>query len=65
MIQKSPARLLIAAIAFLLGAGACVWFFRWWLGASLSALVGGYLLVWATAGKARWCRECKTFRLTP
>ncbi len=44
---------------------------RWRLllvGSALSAsvvlaVVGVYLILWATLGKGLWCRQCKTFRV--
>jgi hypothetical protein len=35
--------------------------FAWVIGL-FAALVGIYLLLWATLGKGRWCRQCKIFR---
>ena len=32
-----------------------------WAPGIILALTGAYLLVWATLGKARWCRDCKKF----
>jgi hypothetical protein len=33
---------------------------RWWLVLALPiASVGAYLLLWATYGRAEWCRTCK------
>jgi hypothetical protein len=65
MIQKSRARLLVAGLGFLAVAGAVFYLRRWWPVGFVAALIGAYLLVWATAGKARWCRECKSFRVVP
>ncbi len=31
--------------------------------AILLVIVGAYLIVWATLGKAMWCRNCKKFPL--
>jgi hypothetical protein len=33
-----------------------------WVPAIVAFLAGGYLVLWATTGKGRWCRQCKTFR---
>ncbi|HET7535157.1 MAG TPA: hypothetical protein VFJ90_01790 [Candidatus Didemnitutus sp.] len=63
MIQKSRRRLLGTGIAFLLASGIAYWFPRVWPVAVVAGLTGAYLIVWATAGKGRWCRECKTFRI--
>ncbi len=61
MIQKSKSRLIIAGF-IMIAAAASAFAIRWFLlPGIILALTGIYLLVWATLGKARWCRNCKTF----
>ena len=63
MIQKSQARLVTVGIASIATLGLAVVVPALWAPCIIAALTGTYLLVWATAGKARWCRQCKTFRI--
>lgn len=65
MIQKSKARLIIVGFC-LLASLAIAFVFPWfWAPGIIAALTGIYLLVWATLGKARWCRNCKKFAVLP
>jgi uncharacterized paraquat-inducible protein A len=32
-----------------------------WFPAIILFLAGAYLVVWATLGRGRWCRQCKSF----
>jgi len=48
----------------LLAAGGLPRFNAWlWMPAILAILTGVYLIYWATAGKGRWCRQCKAIRI--
>ena len=63
MIQKSRARLLAVGFCFLALAGLAAAFRVLWVPGAIAALASAYLITWATAGKGRWCRQCKTFRI--
>jgi hypothetical protein len=64
LIQKSKARLVIAGLA-MIASVAIAWVFPWfWLPGTILALSGIYLLIWATLGRARWCRNCKKFSVS-
>ena len=62
MIQRK--RWLLAVVGVALCAAPLIAYFiaLLWVPAIVMVLAGGYLLLWATAGKGRWCRQCKTFR---
>ena len=63
LIQKSRPRLLLVGLTMLAApALARVWTVLW-VPAIVLALTGIYLVVWATLGRARWCRNCKKFPL--
>jgi hypothetical protein len=63
LIQKNRWRL--AAVGAVLCASMVIAMYLpyLWLPCIVLALVGAYLLVWATLGKGQWCRQCKTFRV--
>lgn len=61
MIRKSPARLLFVGLVFLLAAVLIGLRLGHWWPAFLFGPVGAYLVVWATLGRAAWCRNCKKF----
>ena len=64
MIQKSRSRLIAVGffmVALLSLAGMLPFL---WIPCVLVALTGVFLIVWATAGKGRWCRQCKTFKVS-
>jgi hypothetical protein len=61
VVHKGRARL--AAVGGLMLAGLGLGFL-WpplWAPAVVLGLTGAYLLVWASAGRGRWCRGCKRF----
>jgi len=61
MIQKSRARLIVVGPGMIASVGIA-FVFRWfWAPGIILALTGICLLVWATLGQARWCRNCKKF----
>ncbi len=64
MIQKSKARLLSVGLGMI--ASIIIAFFMplFWAPGIILALTGIYLVVWATLGKARWCRNCKKFSIS-
>jgi hypothetical protein len=61
MIQKSRGQILLAAVIFLLSPVVTLGVPYFWGPAVLFVLIGLYLVVWATAGRGRWCRTCKRF----
>jgi hypothetical protein len=63
MIQKSRARLFFVGVLFLASNTLALRFPVLKIPCVVASLTGIYLLVWALAGKGRWCRECKTFRI--
>ena len=64
MIQMSRSRLLVVGIGMIASVGLAVVVPVLWVPGIIAALTGVFLVVWATAGKGRWCRQCKTFRLS-
>ncbi len=63
MIQKNRGRL-IAAGVLMLASLALAWVIPYfWAPGIILSLTGGYLLIWATLGRACWCRNCKTFNV--
>lgn len=63
LIQKSRARLLLVGLAMLASLALPLVWPVLWAPVVVLALTGGYLLVWAMLGRARWCRSCKKFPL--
>jgi len=62
MIQKSKVNLISIGILFVASFLALVFFIRVLFAPGLIlGTTGIYLLVWATFGKASWCRNCKKF----
>ena len=61
MIQKSRSRLVVVGVLMLAALGlGFVWPPLWPL-ALILGLTGGYLLAWASVGRALWCRGHKGF----
>jgi hypothetical protein len=61
VVQKNRLRLVLVGCALLFVPLPLLW---WWdiiLPVSLLALIGCYLVLWATFGRGRWCRGCKRF----
>lgn len=53
-------KLLITVGVAMIGSVAAIFFSRWLaLPAAAATVVGAYLILWATRGKALWCRSCK------
>ena len=63
MIEKNKARLVIAGLGMIASVALALVFPLFWLPGIILGLTGIYLLVWATVGRARWCRNCKKFSL--
>jgi len=64
MIQKSRSRLLVVGVGLVATLALAPAFPMLWVPAVVAGVTGLYLIVWATAGNARWCRQCKTFRIS-
>ena len=62
LIQKSRWRLFIVGTVMSALIVFAVFFPYLWVPGIVFALAGIYLIVWATLGRGRWCRQCKTFR---
>lgn len=62
MIQKSRLRLIMVGLGLIVSSGLAVVIPALWIPCLIGAFTGIFLLVWATAGKGRWCRQCKTFK---
>ena len=63
MIQKSRARLLVVGFCMISSISLAFLAPALWVPSVIAALSGIFLVIWATAGKGRWCRQCKTFRV--
>jgi ABC-type Mn2+/Zn2+ transport system permease subunit len=63
MIQKSRPRLLFAGLAMCSPIALAFFYKLLWGPTIVLFLIGLYLIVWATLGKAQWCRNCKMFNL--
>ena len=62
LIQKSRLHLFAVGACFVATLGIAAIFSVLWLPAIFISLIGLYLIAWATFGKGRWCRKCKTFK---
>jgi len=62
MIQRNPWLLAMVGVAMCTAPLLAHFVALLWVPAIIAVLAGGYLILWATAGKGRWCRQCKTFR---
>jgi hypothetical protein len=64
LIHKSKVRLIVVG-GCMVASIAIAFFIPWfWVPGIILALIGIYLLVWATLGRARWCRNCKKFSIS-
>jgi hypothetical protein len=61
VVSKSRARLVLVGVLMIGALGVAPLWAPLWAPATLSAATGAYLLLWATAGRGRWCRTCKRF----
>jgi hypothetical protein len=61
MIQKSKVRLIVVGLCMMASIAIAVFVPLFWAPGIILELTGIYLLIWATLGKARWCRNCKKF----
>ena len=65
MIQKSKPRLIVVGLCLIASIAIACFVPLFWAPGIILALTGVYLVVWATLGKAHWCRNCKKFSLQP
>jgi hypothetical protein len=61
MIQKSRLRLFLVGLLMIASLAVANYVPYFWAPAIILVLTGGYLIVWATLGRGRWCRTCKKF----
>jgi hypothetical protein len=61
VVQKPIGRLVLVGVAMLACAGLAAGWSVLWLPTTILGLTGVYLLIWAVAGRGRWCRGCKRF----
>lgn len=61
VVRKSRARLAAVGVLMVAGLGLGFVWAPLWFPAVILGLTGAYLLVWASAGRGRWCRGCKRF----
>jgi hypothetical protein len=61
VVQKSRGRLILVVILLVAALGLGFLWWPLWLPATVCALTGAYLLAWASVGRGRWCRQCKSF----
>ena len=63
LIEKSRLKLLVVGCAMVALIAIDFEIRYFWIPGIVLFLTGVYLIVWATVGKGRWCRTCKTFSL--
>jgi len=61
VVQKSRPRLAVVGVLMLAVVGLGFVWWPLWLPAALCGFAGAYLVAWATIGRGRWCRGCKSF----
>jgi hypothetical protein len=61
VVRKSRARLAGVGGLMVLGLGLGWLGALLWVPAVILGLTGAFLLVWASVGQGRWCRQCKRF----
>jgi hypothetical protein len=61
VIQKSRSRLAVTGVLMLAAPGLGFVWPPLWLLAGVLVPAGGYLLAWASVGRALWCRSHKGF----
>jgi hypothetical protein len=64
MTQKIKPRLIVVGLCMVASVAIAFVFPLFWAPGIVLVLTGVYLLVWATLGKARWCRNCKKFSVS-
>ncbi len=63
MVQRNQLRLFAVGLALVASPAVAYLIPILLIPAILLTLVGAYLLIWATAGKGLWCRNCKRFNV--
>lgn len=63
MIQKSRLRLFVVGGAMIASTVLAIVVRDLWPLGMILTIIGMYLVVWATLGKGRWCRNCKRFKI--
>jgi hypothetical protein len=63
MVQKSRLRLFVVGSLLTASLALATLVPYFWAPGIILMLAGLYLIVWATLGKGRWCRECKRFSI--
>ncbi|HKE95757.1 MAG TPA: hypothetical protein VKB34_15685 [Povalibacter sp.] len=61
MIRKSRLQLFVVGLLLVMSELIALRMPQLWLPLTFVALIGAYLIVWATLGRGYWCRQCKTF----
>jgi hypothetical protein len=61
MVQKSRLRLFLVGAAMIASIAIAPFVPYLWGPVAILALIGVYLIVWATLGRGAWCRTCKRF----
>lgn len=64
MIQKSRSQLVVVGACLMALFGLTMVSRTLRAPGLVAGLTGLFLIVWATVGKGRWCRHCKTFRVS-
>ena len=64
LIQKSRPRLFIVGVLMMASLATAHFFPFFWGPGTLLALIGAYLIIWATVGKGCWCRNCQKFNIS-
>jgi hypothetical protein len=65
MVRKSPLRLFLVGLVLAASPAVAVFLPYLWAPTIMLVLTGVYLMIWASLGRAYWCRECKKFSLLP
>jgi hypothetical protein len=63
MVRKSRLRLFAVGALMVASVAVAAFVPYFWAPGLVLALIGGYLIAWATLGKGGWCRACKRFNL--
>ncbi|MFO1513769.1 MAG: hypothetical protein U1F83_12775 [Verrucomicrobiota bacterium] len=64
VIQKCKARLIVVGLCMIAAITIAFVIPLFWATGILLVLMGVYILIWATLGKACWCRNCKKFSIS-
>ena len=64
MIQKNRWRLFLVGVLMIASLGIAAIVPYYCAPGVILSLTGAYLVVWATLGRGRWCRNCKRFNIS-